>query len=249
MTTFTIAPYELRSDELQPWLAERVRDRPAKYARAGRSALSEIGPDVVSQLIARGAATGQTLAPLAPLVANALAQMVERSRSAALSFVELDLIDLYGALATSGVSVGDADFKAILSAIRTSRKDDQPQYHWHRGFLALALAVPEVYRGIAGFELREPIPFTPRATFGPNLQGCLAHFAGAVESGASLESCLPAWADLAAYSMPLLQAGSFTPSIFLWGAWLLHHRIARQPLGTVADWMHESLYRLAGATP
>ena len=204
MTTFTIAPYSRREDELQPWLLKRVRD--------------------------------------------ALTKLSIRSESATLTIAELQVLDVYGALATSGVAVGDADFKAILSAIHTSRKDVQPRYHWHRGFLALALGVPEVYRGIAGFELREPIPFTPGATFGPNLQGCLAHFAGAVERGASVESCLPAWADLAAYSMPLLQAGSFTHSIFLWGAWILHHRIARQPLGAVADWMHESLYQLPGAT-
>jgi hypothetical protein len=45
-----------------------------------------------------------------------------------------------------------------------------------------------------------------------------------------------------------MQAHAFRDSFFLWGAWILQHRIAKAPLAGVAQWLHDSLYSLARAS-
>jgi hypothetical protein len=201
--------------------------------------------------VARGSAVRDELAPLAPTIERAIEEIAQEADRGSLGFDTLGILDMYGVARSAGVelpSTTDARARDIVPAIVTSRAD-RADYHWHRAFVALALDVPASYRGAAGFALGETVPFRAGATFGVNVQGFLAHLVGAIERGGTLDACLPAWRDLLSNENELEAAELMHEGTLVWIAWTLQHRIARQPIATVADFLHESIYELAGATP
>ena len=106
-----------------------------------------------------------------------------------------------------------------------------------------------MYRGLIGLAGAPSVPFHPAETFGPNVHGFISHLAGAVESGAPVEACLPAWDELLGLFYDLTKAKSISPACLFWAGWTLHVRLGGQPIGTLAAWLHETLYRAAGVEP
>lgn len=118
-----------------------------------------------------------------------------------------------------------------------------------RGFMAIALDEPRVYRGIIAHAGEPTLPFTAGETTGPNVQGLLTHLAGAVEHGAPPEAVLPAVGDLTDHYIHLQQAKLVDSSALFWSGFVVHHRLGGRPLATFADWLHAMLYRAAGEEP
>ena len=58
---------------------------------------------------------------------------------------------------------------------------------------------------------------------------------------------MPAYHELVSNYFELEAAESLDDGCLLWIAWTLHHRIAGQPISTVADFLHDSIYKIASA--
>jgi len=239
---------------VQDWeeLMQRLRDVPADYAESGALAISSISGDLINATIALGSAIRDQVAPLVPVFVEALASLLREGETQPVSFARLGVIDCIGIAGSVGAPVPPQVFasaRAALSMIETVGGDTIPLYHWHRGLAALALDAPEVYRNIAGLGLHQQVSFVADRRFGPSIQEFIAYLVGAVENGAPVADCMPAWHDrLGNYRDSRKEDTFYAPCLF-WTAWVLQHRIAGQPRESVADWLHASLYRAAGVEP
>lgn len=142
-----------------------------------------------------------------------------------------------------GFDVGDtlSIFKPYLVRIETSRRDQYVHEHWNRALAALALDDRRTWGPIAGFIPDDAIPFTPGATFEFNVQGFLAHLAGAIVHQRALDDVLPAWRDFVRAYPNLQRANMANLSTLLWAARLVDHHIGGQPLGTVAEFLYSEI--------
>lgn len=202
--------------------------------------------------IVTGSRHAADLAPLVPLLDRDLGELERVAAAGQVSWAMQPIVDLVGAFAAMGAPGADAlvpRAARCLPSIRTSRDDDHVMHHWNRGLAALALDVPAIYRPISGHELRAPVAFVPGVRFQLNVQGFLAHLAGAVEQRAPLAACEPAWRDLLANFRVLHRANLLSSSSLIWAAWILHHRIAGGTVAGVADYLHASVMAAAGRSP
>lgn len=207
---------------------------------------------VSDYVIARGDRLRDDLQPVAPVMIAVLAEVAREAERAFVSVAVMRAVDVLGAVASVGVELPAMAFdhaRTVLSATPTRRDDERVAHHWARGFAALALDHPSVYRGVVGLAGAPSVPFHPAETFGPNMHGLLTHLAGAVESGAPVEACLPAWEGFVTHYEALDTASSASSQCLFWAGWILHCRLAGQPVGTLAQWLHETLYRAAGVNP
>jgi len=138
-----------------------------------------------------------------------------------------------------------ASLAPLLERIDTDRRE-HPAWHWHRGFMALALRVEPVWRGIAGLTPGAPT-FTAGATFGPNVQGLLAYLGAAIETHASLDTVLPAWKTTLAVYPQLHGARQVSFSILPWIARVVYHDIGAMPVGEVAATLYADIQELVSA--
>lgn len=202
---------------------------------------------IVGATIARGSQIRGELEPLLPAVEAGVEFAATEADRGPVGAASLDIVDVFGVMMAVGVDVpaptqtrvGD-----IVPAVTTSRQE-RANHHWRRAFIALALDLRAGYRAEAGFDRSEKVPFRPGATFGVNVQGFLAQLIGAVEQGGTLSACMPAWEDLLRNYFEIEAAKVFDDPSLLWAAWTLQHRIGGQPIVTIADFLHESVYRVA----
>ncbi|MBK6534080.1 MAG: hypothetical protein IPF99_32265 [Deltaproteobacteria bacterium] len=231
---------------------EMLQQLPAQYAQRGSYAVGDVSGRAIDAVIASPSRFRDALAVAAPAVLADVAGTAAEAAHCTVSFVHLRTIDLLGAIASVGVEVPPSTFehaRAILAAILTRRQDEYPAYHFMRGFMAIGLDEPRVYRGIIAHAGEPSLPFTAGETFGPNMQGLLTHLAGAVEHGAPPEAVLPAFHDLLGDYIHLQEAKLVGSGALFWFGFVLHHRLGRRPLATFADWLHATLYRAAGEEP
>lgn len=232
--------------------AGMLRELPAQYAKRGSYAMGDVSGRAIDAVIASPARFRDALAVASPSVIADVAATAAEAANGAVSFAHLRTIDLLGAVASVGVEVTPSAFehaRAILAAVPTRRQDEHPVYHFMRGFMAIALAEPRVYRGIIAQAGAPTLSFTAGETYGPDVQGLLAHLAGAVEHGAPPEEVMPAFGDLLAHYVPLQQAKLVGSGALFWSGFIVHHRLGGRPLATIADWLHATLYRAAGEEP
>jgi hypothetical protein len=137
-----------------------------------------------------------------------------------------------------------ASFRPYLARI-TYQRDHPKAWHWTKGITALALDERAVWAPIAGVAPDGPVPFAKGETFGSNMQGLLAHLAGARLAGASLQEVLPAWRSFLTLAEPMLQSRQIDKPVVLWVARFVFHHIGGAPLPTVATMYHEEIERLA----
>ena len=137
-----------------------------------------------------------------------------------------------------------ASFRPYLARI-TYQRDDPPVWHWTKGITALVLDERAVWGPIAGIRPDEPVPFKPGEAFAMNMQGLLAHLAGARLAGAGLHDILPAWRSFLTLAEPMLQTRQIDKPVVLWVTRFVFHHIGGAPLPTVADLYHEEIERMA----
>jgi len=191
------------------------------------------GPDVVRD----------ELRALAPLAREQAEQMFEKyfrpdGRVTTSAVVAATGVCLYECL---GLETGGAlaVFKPHLVRIETSRRDELVFEHWNRALVALALDDRLTWGPIAGFLPKDPVPFTPGATFAFNVQGFVAHLAGAIVHRRPIEEVLPAWHDLLRCYPELQAVAMANMATLLWAARLVHHHIGGQQLGTTAAFLYD----------
>lgn len=142
-----------------------------------------------------------------------------------------------------GLDAGDvlSIFKPYLVRIETSRRDEYVFQHWNRALAALALDDRRTWGPIAGFMPKDPIEFTPRTVFEFNVQGFIAHLAGAIVHQRAFDDVLPAWRDFVRVYPYLQRTKMANLSTLLWSARLVHHHIGRKPLSTVAEFLYTEI--------
>ena len=114
------------------------------------------------------------------------------------------------------------------------------------GFIALALRVEPVWRGIAGL-LPGPLSFSPGEAFGPNVQGLLGYLASALENRAELADVMSAWKTFLAITPDLTVAKQSSFQNLFWVARLVYHDIGGEPLGRVGERLYADVQELAAA--
>lgn len=232
-------PYDLED------LAETLHsDRPAVQR------LTNAGLTYFVALVAGASAMADELSGLVPVVEEAAEVTADILRDAeSASFAELRIPAAINALQSVGLRVQDKAVEACqswLPKVRAARSEDPVWPHWHLGLTGIGLGVREVYCPIAGYNVDGAIPFTPGETFELNLQGLIAHLAGAVEGGATESEVGPAWRKLLSTFPVLSKAGMLTPPGLFWIARIVHHDIGGNPLGEVADFLHDEVWTVAG---
>lgn len=167
-----------------------------------------------------------------------------RARPEDKSTADLGVGNVANLLACCGYPDETALLADWLYEIQTQR-DERPARHFQRAFAALALDVKPIYRGLGGQEPTDPLPFHAGATFGGNIHGVLRHLGGAVECGASFADVQDVW-DEVLVNWPLHEeAGGLDLACLFWIARVVRHRIAGEPLGGVAQWLHEYILEMA----
>jgi hypothetical protein len=205
----------------------KLRNSPFSYLHTGVLAW---GPSRIAEVAPR----------IAPLVKPAIDALGAKESK---SFGELGIASLANLLACCGYADETPLMSEWLWEIRTYRHDEDVSPHWTKGFAALALDVKKLYRTHVGAEPDEALTMTPSALFGGNLQGLLRHLAGSVETGASVAEVEPAWRDFVANLNRHEDTRQIDRATPFWIARVVHHRIGRAPLGSVAQWLHEEIQR------
>jgi hypothetical protein len=165
-----------------------------------------------------------------------------------LSTMPFELADSANFFQILGYPIEDsvlASLAPLLARIETNRRE-HPAWHWHRGFMALALHVGPVWQGIAGLT-PGALSFSAGATFGPNVQGLLAYLGAAVETHANLEAVIPAWKTTLAVFPTLRDAHEVTYSMLPWIARIVYHDIGGLPVGEVAATLYADIRELVSA--
>lgn len=249
---FTIRPWDVLYNQRWDQHAARISDALAETERRGPRALSHLAPQIVDLLIARGEKLRESVAPLAPVTTQAMDSIAREAERGSLTFVELAKIDLLGTLASLGIDMPARAFddaRTILSAVQTRRDVEHVYYHWARGLAAIALDWPQVYRGLLGSSGRDLPPFIPGATFAGNMHGLLTHLAAAVEARARAADVKPAWDELVAEYFPLQGASMVHAACLFWASWIIHHKLGGEPIATLGEALHVTIWRAAGVEP
>lgn len=199
--------------------------------------------------IVTGSEHGAELARLVPFLDADLGVLEGEAAAGQVSAAWMGLVDqigVFAAMGAPGIEPLLTRAAQCLPSIHTSRDDDLVYYHWNRGLASLVFGLP-FYRPISGYDIGDTLHFVPGATFELNVQGFLGHLAGAVEQGADIEDCEPAWYELLA-RFPILESVKLLASSSLvWSAIVMHHRIAKQPLATSANYLQASVARVIAA--
>lgn len=190
-----------------------------------------------------GSVRGGELAPFVPLLARDLAVLEREAAARQVSWSWMGLVGQLAVAAAMGAPGATPLWERVASclpSIRTERQE-RPADHWNRGLAALALDLPILYRPIVGLQPNVPLRFLPGARFEFNVQGFIAHLAGAVEERAAAADCEAAWHELLNNVPVLLRAGSLNNESLVLAAIVLHQRIAAQPLTGAADYLRDSI--------
>jgi hypothetical protein len=79
-----------------------------------------------------------------------------------------------------------------------------------------------------------------------NIRGFIQHLAGAVEAGATADDVMPAFHELLG-NYPRYESGDAADAAtLLWAARIVHHQLGGEPLGTTAQFLHDTIWELAG---
>jgi len=193
------------------------------------------GPDLVRE----------ELRALAPLAREQVEQLFQKyfgpdGRVTTDAVVAANAVCLYECL---GLDAGDALalIKPHLVEIETSRRDEFVFEHWNRALIAIALDDRLTWGPIAGLMPKESVPFTPGATFAFNVQGFVAHLAGAVVHGRAVEEVLPAWHDFVRCYPELDAVAMADKATLLWAARLVHHHIGGHQIDTTAAFLYDEV--------
>jgi hypothetical protein len=139
-----------------------------------------------------------------------------------------------------------ATMRAWIPRFEVSRNDKSVFYFWNAGLIAIALGDRAAARRIAGHRGDGAIPFEAGATFQMNIRGFLQHLVSAIEAGAAADDVMPAFHELVG-NYPRYEDGKAADeATLLWAARIVHHQLGGQPLSTTAQFLHDTIWTLAG---
>jgi hypothetical protein len=224
---------------------ERLRLVAAGKAREGAAAIET---DLLSFIIARPAETAAHFGVLAPTLDAAVTD--KKSRPAdSLGIYAVSLASIANAFECIGRHIDDATWATIrdwLPRFEVSRDDQRVSPFWTVGLTAMALGDRPTYLRIAGHSGSGPVPFRPRETFQMNLRGFLLHLVGAIEARASAADVLPGFTEVLNNYERYANGKALDEGALLYIARIVHHHIGGKPLGTTAQFLHDTIWELAG---
>jgi hypothetical protein len=232
--------------------ATYIASKRALHERGAWQAIDNVIADALRGFLAFGPEYARrAYGPLHEFAAPAVAAYVETTEGdGPLSTMPFELADSTSFFEILGYAIPSealASLAPLLSRIVTSRKDrEYVHWHWQRGFIALALRVEPVWRGIAGL-LPGPLSFSPGEAFGPNVQGLLAYLASALQNRAELVDVMSAWKTFLAITPALAVAKQSSFQNLFWVARLVYHDIGGEPLGRVGERLYADVQELAAA--
>lgn len=206
--------------------------------------LTTVGTEAVELLLAYGPETARTaLEQIAPMVIPALDRREEGfGADARQSTAVLAMASSVCMFEVLGIDLGEdllPRLRPKLVQIPTTRNDEFVYQHWNRALIALALDDRCTWGPIAGLLPGDPIPFTAKATFEFNMQGLIAHLAGAIAHGAPRSDVDPAWRDFLRCYPVLEEAGAANLETLLWvGRLVMHHVDGSPGLGKVGELLY-----------
>ena len=221
------------------------------HTQGSAGSAGQVGYMAAKLLFTRGPAfVREVFAPIRHVLPQAVAVYVARRDPALGEFSPgmMDLSDAANAFQIIGFDVPSSVLESLrpyLPGIMELR--EYPQLRWNKGFTALALNERLVWAPIAGYLPDQPVPFTPRETFGFNVQGLLAHLGAARLVGATFEDVQPAWRSFMASADSLVNTHQINYELVLWIARIVYHHIGQHPLGTVGELLHAEIQRCVAA--
>lgn len=201
---------------------------------------------VLPQLVADPDIAAEMLRPFPDAVRAAVAKQAEVLGEDGTPPVELvGLMHLANALECLGIPIGEdtmATFETWYLRFEVRRDDPSVAAYWTTGFAALALGDRLTYRARAGQrQTAEALDFTPRETFGHNLQAFLAHLAAAKENGAGAYDVAPAWEHVLENYPMYARGKSLDIGVMLWMARIVHHDLGGNELAKVGPYLYARL--------
>lgn len=161
---------------------------------------------------------------------------------------EIGLASVGNVFECLGASIADATWdtvRAWIPRFEVSRNDKSVFYLWDAGLLAIVLGDRAAARRIGGHRGDGPVPFEPGATFQMNMRGFVHHLAGSVEAGASSDDVMPAFHELLGNYRRYQSGKAADEATLLWAARIVHHQLGGNPLGTTAQFLHDTIWELA----
>jgi hypothetical protein len=244
------------------WAAVAARDRdgflprlPALLQRGetARHAIYGLEGRMLRLAIVEPATITPTIASLTPFVERAAAEdQSEIGPDDRCSPALFETINLGNVIECVGGTLSPethAIFRDWIERIHATRDDADTSAFWSKYFTALAFDDKLTYRrGIPGPALDEALdPPSPGTKAGPNLRVFLRHLAAVVEHRAPYATIAAGWEEFLERFPRARDELTLDPGSLLWAARVVYHRIAGHPLGTVAQHLHDDLWRLAAA--
>lgn len=162
---------------------------------------------------------------------------------------EIGLASIGNVFECLGLVIEDATWSTVrawIPRLEVSRNDQRVFYFWDGGLLAIALGDRVTARRIAGHSGDGALPFEAGATFKMNMRGFIQHLAAAVEIEASAHDVMPAFRELVANYRRYQSGRAADEATLFWAARIVHHQLGKQRLGTTAQFLHDTIWELAG---
>lgn len=162
---------------------------------------------------------------------------------------EIGLASVGNVFECLGLPIADATWATMrgwIPRLEVSRNDKRVFYFWNAGLIAIVLGDRVAARRIAGHRGDGAIPFEAAATFQMNIRGFVQHLAGAVEAGAAADDVMPAFHELVGNFRRYQSGKAADEATLLWAARIVHHQLGGHPLGTTAQFLHDTIWKLAG---
>jgi hypothetical protein len=231
--------YELGREDTARWIAS---EPPSARAFADVSALEN---DCALAVLARGSADAPAYAPL---VARAVAQVTVLDARAPDVAGRLAVLNVLCSLQVMGLPVPDATVgtaRGWLAGMPTEGREPE-SWHWQRGWAALALGDLRTARTIAAVTESGPTGVDPGRYPEFDIQAWLGLFVAGVVGEVDWSVLSARWSELLLVAPVLEETKVLALRDLQWVARVVHARIAGHPVGTVADWLHDELRRVAG---
>ena len=232
-------------------LRKRVPQRLELFRQRSAAAVGQLESWLARMLIARGSRFVRCeLQPIKHIVPQSVDAYVQDCvGDYTLASMLLEYANITNIFEIVGLEVPPqvlGSFRPLIVRVETDHRDI-PGRHWTKALVALALGERLGWIAIAGFLPTQNVPFVPRATFEFNMQGLIAHLGGALLTGATFDDVSPAWRQLMAVAVTLMDVHQIDERVILWVARIVFHHIGKQPLSTVGDRVFEAINQLVAA--
>ena len=215
-----------------------------------RSAIWMLSENFTDPVLVDPAGVTQVILPMHAMIEAGMADEDAEVRAGVLradpaSFNSIDLANIFECVGGTLSPSTHAIICRWFSNMRATSDDYDTSAYWSTYFGSLALGHEEYRRGTGTALGSISSPPTPGATFGPQTRALLKHLAAAVENRSPFEVVRPAWEEFIERFPSAREMHNVDAGTLLWVARVVYQRIAGAPLGTVAQRLHDDMWRLA----